>query len=122
MIGTSRRPAASHVYAASIKNRTEEPVQCTVQYTGGNLEKYSETLTVTIDKGGQVYCVGKDYQLEGATNQSKKVIDKILVKKSSDNTEMTLQQPFDGVTGPVEDWEFHIQDKEIISQGPPKDE
>ena len=110
--------ASRHVYAGVLLNRTSRPVFCTIHYTSnGNDDDLNESISVTIDPGGRACIPERDYQPNvRATFTCRKVLARIDVRMNEQV--FFLEQPFDGVTCPMADWQFDIHDDHIASINP----
>lgn len=108
--------APRHVYAGMVTNKTSKPVKCTIHYaTGAN--NTDESISVTLDAGGRACIPERDYQPSpDATFTCRKVVSRIEVQ--DDNKTYKLEQPFDGVTCPVTEWKFDIDNDHILSINP----
>ncbi|CAF1323185.1 unnamed protein product, partial [Adineta ricciae] len=72
---------------------------------------------VTLDAGGRACIPERDYQPSpDATFTCRKVVSRIEVQ--DDNKTYQLEQPFDGVTCPVTEWKFDIDNDHILSINP----
>lgn len=109
--------APSHIYSCVIRNQTGEELKVTVEYRGLD-KKHTEIMDVEIAKGEDQRINEKTFEHEDESAlHGRKTIHLIKVKKF-DGKEMELREPFEGVTSPQQDWEFHIYDNQIKSVKP----
>lgn len=109
--------ASRHVYAGVLLNRTSRPVFCTIHYTSNGNNHLNESISVTIDPGGRACIPERDYQPDAqATFTCRKILARIDVRMNEQI--VSLEQPFDGVTCPMTDWQFDIHDDHIASIDP----
>jgi hypothetical protein len=97
--------APGHVYSATLKNSSDNDVTVEVEYAGSD-SSHSETVNVTVPKGGSQTVEEKTVSAEGGHEQ-RKFIQKLTVK-SSDGQSKELSSPFEGVTSPKQNWQFEV--------------
>ncbi|CAF1009678.1 unnamed protein product [Rotaria sp. Silwood1] len=109
--------APRHVYAGIISNKTNKSVLCTIHYSSKSNNNLDETISVTLDSGGQAFIPEREYQpTPEATFTCRKIVSRIDVQANEQS--FSLEQPFDGVTCPVTEWKFDIHDQHIASINP----
>ncbi|CAF1176192.1 unnamed protein product [Rotaria sp. Silwood1] len=113
--------APRHVYAGTVSNKTSKSLKCTIHYATGtknNNNNPNESISVTLDAGGRACIPEREYQpTPEATFTCRKVVSRIEVHHDDDKT-YSLEQPFNGVTCPVTEWQFDIHDDHIASINP----
>ncbi len=104
--------APGHVYSATLKNSSDNDVTVVVQYAGSD-DSQSETVNVTVPKGGSAIVEEKSVQTGGY--EQRKFIQKLTVTSDNGSTN-ELTAPFQGVTSPKSGWEFEVgQDGSLTS-------
>lgn len=108
-----------HVYAGVILNRTNQPVSCTIHYASNGSDEFDESISVIIDPGGRACIPERDYRPNiEATFACRKILARIDVRRTDQM--FSLEQPFDGVSCPMTDWQFDIHEDHIASIDPNK--
>jgi hypothetical protein len=109
--------APRHVYAGVISNKTSKSVICTIHYASGTNDDLAESVSVTLDSGSRACIPERDYQpTPEATFTCRKVVSRIDVQGNEQS--ISLEQPFEGVTCPVTEWQFDIHSNHIGSIDP----
>ncbi|CAF1497995.1 unnamed protein product [Didymodactylos carnosus] len=116
MCGGPGTRAPRHVYTCVIKNKTNEELTCEVEYRGID-DKHTEVLNVQIPKGEEQKINEKTFEHDSGTSTGRKTVHRIHVKKYDGKT-IEIKEPFENVTSPQQNWEFHINDNEIKSVNP----
>ncbi|CAF2951682.1 unnamed protein product [Rotaria sp. Silwood2] len=104
----STLPAPRVVYSAVIYNAQNSSIQCSVvwsQPSGSTLE----SALFAIEKYD--YYVVEEKTVDMGTWIAYEIIEEIHCGN------LVLTAPFDNVTSPVKNWEFHVQPDEIVSFG-----
>ena len=82
--------------------------------TAGSDSSHSETVTVTVPKGGSQAVEEKTVQT--GEHEQRKFIQKLTVKLA-DGSSKEVSSPFEGVTSPKQGWQFEIGQDGSIKSG-----
>lgn len=106
--------APRHVYSATIKNLSSSLVKTTVYYVSAQNSPHQVCVDVDAHTSEHYAEQKVDEKELDQTYTITKRISKIEVTRQDGNT-LKLEEPFEGVFGPVKDWQFHINDNQIKS-------
>lgn len=113
--------APPHVYSCFVVNNTNQPIECSVKYDGRPGDNtFDEVTDVIISENNEHYFPRKFFQPDLPESYCKwvKIVTHIRVKKT-DGTILEANYPFEYVSGPIRNWEFHINEENTILSKPP---
>lgn len=113
--------APPHVYSCFVINRTSEPIECDIYYSGRPEEDtFNEVVNVTIPVKAEKYFPRKIFQPDLPESYCRwvKIITRILVKRPN-KPDLEVNYPFENVHQPIRNWEFHVREQGDIRSKPP---
>lgn len=105
--------APGHVYSAVFKNSGDQDVHLQIEFAGSD-SSHHEVVDVTVPKGGSQTVEEKSVSV--GDHEQRKFIQKVTVK-SANGTTKELTAPFEGVTSPKQNWEFHVGQDGSLKSG-----
>ena len=110
-----------HVYSCFVVNGTKDSIECDLHYDGRpGEEQFNEDIHVVIPSNEEKFFPRKFFQPDLPESYCKwvKIVTGIRIKTQDGNI-LQLKYPFDQVSSPVRNWEFHVTDQgEILSKPP----